>query len=135
MKHKNGNLQAGFTLIELMVVVVILGIIASIALPSYRDHVRKARRAAATTCVSAVAQRLERVYTTDLTYTTKPSDSVLTASCDPDALRYYNVSTSNVQAKAYTVSAAPTGAQRGDSCGTLSLNQAGGKSPATKGCW
>ncbi len=126
--------ESGFSLIELMVVVAILAILASIVLPSYNNHVRKTRRAAGAACAAAVAQRLERVYTTDLSYAAAPNIATLTASCDSDALRYYSLQR-QVQARTYTVSAAPKGAQSGDSCGTLSINQLGVKSPSSPGCW
>ena len=129
-----GKKQSGFTLIELMVVVAILAIIASIALPSYNEHARKGRRAAGAACVTAVAQRLERVYTTDLSYAAAPAAGTLAAACDPDALRYYQIGTA-VEARSYTVTGTPIGKQAGDSCGNLTLTQTGAKSPATAGCW
>ena len=122
----------GFSLIELMVVVAIIAILASIALPSYNEHQRKARRAAGAACATAVAQQFERYYTSNLTYV---GAVATTGICDPEVLTFYTVNAANVAAKTYTVSAAPTGKQSGDSCGTLSINQAGTKSPSTTGCW
>lgn len=122
----------GFSLIELMVVVAIIAILASIALPSYNEHQRKARRAAGAACATAVAQQFERYYTSNLTYVGAVAN---TGICAPEVLTFYTVNAANVAAKTYTVSAAPTGKQSGDSCGTLSINQAGTKSPSTTGCW
>jgi type IV pilus assembly protein PilE len=64
MKRTN----SGFTLIELMVVVVIAGILAAVAYPAYTESVRKSRRAAAKTTMLQIAQQEERYYTENNKY-------------------------------------------------------------------
>ncbi|MCO5054792.1 MAG: type IV pilin protein [Thermomonas sp.] len=124
--------SAGFTLIELLVVVAIIGVLSSIAYPSYVDHVRRTRRVAAEGCLSALAQQLERFYTTNMTYVGFAG----APNCDPKITSdFYNIPAPVVTARAYTLTAAPKGSQSGDSCGTLTLDQAGTKSPSTAGCW
>jgi type IV pilus assembly protein PilE len=68
----NRATNAGFTLIELMIVVVIIAILASIAVPAYTNSVRKSRRAEAKTAISDFAAREERIYATQNTYSTDP---------------------------------------------------------------
>lgn len=122
---------AGFSLIELMVVVAIIAIIASIAVPSYNAYTFKARRAAGTACLVQSAQQMERFYTTNLTYAGSPG----VFTCDGDTDDFYAVTRTQVDARSFTLSATPGGRQAGDTCGILTLNQQGTRTPGTDGCW
>ncbi len=127
--------QRGFTLIELMIVVAIIAILAAIAYPAYTQHMVKARRSAGASCLLEQAQFMERYYTTNMSYT---GAALPGTPCTNELATHYSFAISaGPTATTYTVSATPQGAQASNdtTCGTLSVNQAGAKTPTTAGCW
>lgn len=119
--------SAGFTLIELMVVVAVIAILAAIAYGSYRHHVVKARRAAAATCLLEQAQRLERFHTLHLSYLDPAGNASGIAQCGDGLAQHYRVSLAEITTRAFRLQAEPLGAQaEADArCGTLAVNQLG----------
>lgn len=148
MNYHPSHSQQGFTLIELMIVMAIVGILAAIAYPAYTDSVRKSRRADAKAALLEDAGFLERYYSTNFRYTaaaggsTGPTLPVLQVPRETGATATYNLSLQAVSDSSYTLQAVPTGAQTGDRCGTLTLTHLGvrGVSSASSGvtatdCW
>ncbi|GHT88617.1 pilus biosynthesis protein [Betaproteobacteria bacterium] len=67
----------GFTLIELMIVVAVVGILAAIAFPSYESYMIKTRRANAASCLLGLSQYMERFYTKNLSYAKDPGGTAV----------------------------------------------------------
>jgi type IV pilus assembly protein PilE len=123
--------RAGFTLIELMIVVAIVAILAAIAYPAYTNYIVKTRRVAAASCLSEYANYMERYYTTNLRYDKDAAskDNVLPSLDCASTTRtgnYYDYDFGKPTVSDYTLTAKPKGAQAVDTkCGTLTLDQTG----------
>jgi len=131
MMHKLHRSQTGFTLVELLIVVTIIGILASIAYPSYQEYIRSSRRTAAMGCVMEQTHFMERFYSGNMTYV-----GAAPPACPGAVTDFYNVAAANQTATTYTITAAPTGTQAIDRCGTLSVNQTGTRSASGgNDCW
>lgn len=122
-----GARHGGFTLIELMVVVAIVAILVSIALPSYQESVRKGRRGQAKADLVDVAQQAERYRTVNSTY----GGFTLTNTNSPATGDVAYVLAMNVAegGATFTATATPVAgtAQADDRCGVLTINQAGSR--------
>lgn len=130
--------QRGLTLVELMVVVAVMAIIATIAYPLYTNQVQKSRRADAKIAVETVAMAQERFYTINGSYSASLGSLQVSTDIqggDSDQ-GYYTIATTGGQAFAVTATRSATGQQQGDGCTSFTINQAGQKTsnPAT-GCW
>ena len=138
----------GFTLIELMITVAVIGILATIAYPSYQDQIRRTRRADAEASLSQLANFMERQFTELNCYKSLGADNLCGTADDaaPDltgptaqlanTTNFYTVSFSAITATSYTLQAAAIAgkSQASDSsCTTLTLDNIGNKTPAN--CW
>lgn len=134
--------QQAFTLIELMIVVAIIGILASIAIPSYRNSVDKSRRADAKGAIMGLANAMERHFTEDgargycqagtttsgaCTNATGAPTIYSTQSPVDGGTAYYNLTINAATATTFTLHATPTGVQANEKCGTLTLAHTGAK--------
>lgn len=124
--------QSGFTLIEMMVVIIILAILIGIAYPAYNSQIRKGRRAEAQAGLQDLALLQEKWRTNDTDYGT------LAELGGGPTNAHYNFSVPTNTATTFTVQATATGDQTQDneggvSCTTLAINQDGDRTPAA--CW
>jgi type IV pilus assembly protein PilE len=129
--------QRGFTLIELMIAVVIVGILAAIAYPSYVNNVTKSRRSAAEAFMLSVANKQEQYLLDARRYATALTD--LNLATPAEVSTYYNVvvtADNTATPPGYLITSTPLGTQLSNdaACPSLTLDNTGTRLPAT-GCW
>ncbi|MFM1895068.1 MAG: hypothetical protein RLZZ385_142 [Pseudomonadota bacterium] len=134
--------SSGFTLIEILIVVAILGVLAAIAIPSYQNSVITSRRAEAKSALLQVASDQERFFSSNNTYSTNAQP----LANPPVATRnsengFYVITVAACGAgigSCFIATATPQGDQTADACTTLTLNSTGARG-ATGGtvadCW
>jgi len=122
--------QRGFTLIELMITVAIVGIIAAIAYPAYTGYLQQARRAEGKTELLRLVDLQERWFMENSAYTTDIAGDLNWRTSSENG--YYALTASTTGG--YTFTATAAGAQSGDSdCPEMTINADGTKAPT--GCW
>ena len=131
--------KAGFTLIEIMIVVAIVAILAAIAYPAFQTQVRKGRMAQAQADMLEISQFMERCFAANNSY----AACALPFTASPrTGTAYYALASATPNRTEFTLTAAPNaaGGQDQQVCETLTLNQAGiktfsgtGQTPAS--CW
>ena len=140
--------QSGFTLIELMIVVAIVGILAAISYPSYQSYVERTGRSDGIAKLSEVMQAQERFYSQNQTYTPNLglgglAYDVAANAAVPSSEGRYNISAAPCGAgiaSCVVLTATPIGQQANDTrCGNLGLNSLGVKTVTgtltTQDCW
>ncbi len=143
--NRSPRARAGFTLIELMIVVAIVAVLALIAIPTYQSYILKSRRTVAKTSLLDLAAREEKYYSTNNTYTNQPTKLGYISASFPLAVpntadNYYQLNVTAATTTAFSATAIPQGAQAKDSCATYSINQLSvqgntGNTTGSSRCW
>ena len=131
------NNKNGFTLIEMLIVVVIISALLAYAIPNYRQYVLRSQRSEAQNALLLLAAHQERFYANNNRYGNATELNLAALYPSPTALNELNytitMATSNTT---YTITAAAYGGQTDDSaCLTYSQDNLGQKLPVGGGCW
>jgi type IV pilus assembly protein PilE len=127
----------GFTLVELMIVIAIVALLVGVALPSYRDHIRKSRRAEAQAYLMAIAGRQQQFLVDSRGYAA--TLATINIPAPANVVAAYDVTLAAVTGPppTFLLTAAPKAGtdQTLERCGTLTIDQTGAKTASLTSCW
>lgn len=134
----NTRHQSGFTLIELMITVAVIGILAAIAIPSYSAYVVRSNRATTQAFMISVANRQEQYLLDARAYAVASNNAELAAnvkvSVPSEVSKYYEISVAHVSSngRTFLITATPKTGTMQATDGNLTLNHLGAKTPFDK---
>lgn len=130
--HPRPIAPVGFTLIEMLITVLILGVLAAIAWPQYAEHVRNARRADARATLMAGAQFMQRLldsnngsYQVNGAAPQLPADLRAAPANSSGTKSHYTITVATPTANSFTLTATRVNAMASDPCGDYTLDQRG----------
>ena len=126
------QLRQGFTLIEVLIAVAVVAILAAIALPSYTDHLRKARRGAAQSHLLDIAHREHQYLLDARAYANSVSTLGLTTPSEVSQYYTISITTAAGPPPTFTATATPIAGKAQASDVTLTIDNAGAKTPTDK---
>lgn len=115
---------SGFTLIELMIVVAILAIIMSVAIPNYQAYGMRTKRSEAISNLLELSQWMERQFTIFGSYNDAGISALPFGQSPKQGTANYTLSIASASTITYNLTASPSGNQTADSCGSISVDQA-----------
>ncbi len=127
------RLQRGFTLIELMIVVLIIGILAAVAVPAYGNYVKRSKIANATSVLSAMRVSMEQYFQDNRTYVGACVTGTVAPLPSPGSNQDFSFACSNLGALTYTITA--TGTSNPMTNFVYTINQANTRATTSTGTW
>lgn len=126
--------NAGFTLVEVMITVVILTILGMVAVPAYFGFLQESRRSEAHTALLALAAAQEQWYANNNTYTADITDLLAFVPAQVVGQTNYTYQVTAADNSTFTLQADAQAAQAGDAaCTAITLNEQGSRMPVA--CW